>query len=184
MTYIFSFPHVTTINLSGGWRENSGKVWNCTQHGSHFQWVQEGTGRIATGLAVPKVNSPEITIFITFDNSVHWKLVPSQDHNSLSGPSDVFTRVYPIMSEVVYGAYRENSGKVWTVTAASSSCFSLFNQQDGRTADAHFSKDPMTGVYTIYITFHNPSGDHLLRATTTNLHSIPLSNNDVFAKVQ
>ncbi|KAG2378342.1 hypothetical protein C9374_008485 [Naegleria lovaniensis] len=82
--------------LAGSWRENSGKIWHCTQNGNHFTWTQEGTGRQANGTIVavsPSVGASSFSIHITFDGNVHWKLTPSLDGTALTGKSDTFYRV-------------------------------------------------------------------------------------------
>ncbi|KAF0980200.1 hypothetical protein FDP41_013414 [Naegleria fowleri] len=180
---MITVPHIVDLNLTGQWRENGGRVWHCTQNGHHFTWTQEGTGRVATGIAVPKVNSSDFAVVLTFDNSVHWLLKPSPDHNQLHGPSDTFTRVHPLVAEAPFGGYQEKSGKIWQVTASSPSSFVLHNQQDGRNADGYFSRDPTNGMYTVFINFHNNGQDHLLKIVTNSLASLPLSNGDVFTKI-
>ncbi|KAL9658814.1 hypothetical protein ABK040_005968 [Willaertia magna] len=176
--------------LAGSWQENSGRKWHCTQNGNHFTWTQEGTGRVATGTAVP-TSGGQWAIHITFDGSVHWKLTASQDGNKLYGPSDTFTKVVfgvatqaatsNIIIPSMLGNYQENSGKVWTCNYHSGGHFTLHNQQDGRNADGYCVKD-YSGKYTIYLCFHNQGGDHLLKVETMDVNTLPLSNGDCFRK--
>ncbi|KAL9654975.1 hypothetical protein ABK040_008764 [Willaertia magna] len=190
-----------TPNLTGKFKENSGRMWVSTHNGNYFTWTQEGTGRVATGIVTPINNGTEWVIHITFDGTTHWKLRPSSDGNTLYGPNnqDTFQRVannysiyttsgYPISSSIVdvpnmIGQYQENSGKTWNCTYYSSGHYKLQNTQDNRLADGYISKDPSTGKYTSFINFHNPSGDHLLRIDTYDPNTLNLSNGDVFRKI-
>ena len=76
--------------------EGSGRIWQSTQNGNSFQWIQQGTNRMATGTLVSTKVSPtsvsDWAIHITFDGNVHWRLTSSPDGNTLYGMGDNFYR--------------------------------------------------------------------------------------------
>ncbi|EFC40205.1 predicted protein [Naegleria gruberi] len=196
-----------TPSIGGSWREGSGRIWQSTQNGNSFQWIQQGTNRMATGTLVSTKVSPtsvsDWAIHITFDGNVHWRLTSSPDGNTLYGMGDNFYRasssanfsqpsVYNVNGlnhgmvassvmnqQNVNTTYTENSGKSWTITSCPhAGYFTMRNQQDGRSAEFYVIKDISSNKHTMYIQFQGTQ--HPLRAETYDMNNIPLSNGDVF----
>ncbi|KAF0976104.1 hypothetical protein FDP41_004779 [Naegleria fowleri] len=184
----FSVDHIATGHA---WTEGSGKTWKQTQTGAAtFQWVQDGTGRVAHGVAVQSKKDKQWHVHITFDGNTHWKLTPSADGNQLQGPSDTFTlhssgakstfeKKDKIKPKLEGADYTENSGAVWHVTHHKGGKFEMTNQRDQRVCHGTVGKDQQKNHFVVYLEF---PGNVTMRVETADLATLNLPNGDVFRR--
>ncbi|KAG2391778.1 hypothetical protein C9374_013263 [Naegleria lovaniensis] len=182
--------------LDGSFIERSGRIWVSSPSGNTFRWIQDGTGRVATGIAVPLNGGLSWAVFITFDGNTHWKLTPSLDGSQLVGPSDIFTRMtvsnMPVMNPcatvitdvptLIGASFVENSGKYWSCLMHEGGYFTLQNQSDGRKCEGYVVRDPTKFAYVMYLVFHNNGTDVIMRVETNDMNVLPLPNGDVFRR--
>ena len=57
---------MTTLQLNGEWTDRYGKIWRSSQSGNTFNWVENTTGRVASGIVVPLSGGVQWIVFATY----------------------------------------------------------------------------------------------------------------------